>query len=255
MFWTGDTMMVRSGILMVAGAVVLCLDVITGDAQSRGPSFEVASIRPNTSGDAGSGSTRDPGRVTVYNMTLRDLIRQAYEVKLYQVTGGPDWLGSDRFDVVATTEGNPNQERLRLMMQRLLAERFGLVIHRERKQLPAYMLLAARGGARLEKAKDGKRSFSIFPLRGIIRGTGSSTAELADGLSGILDRPVLDQSGLRGSFDFQLEYAPLSASGAAGDAAPSVFTALQEQLGLKLEPTTAPIEIIVIDRVEQPTEN
>jgi uncharacterized protein (TIGR03435 family) len=78
---------------------------------------------------------------------------------------------------------------------------------------------------------------------------------LADGLSSVLDRPVLDQSGLKGAFDFQLEYAPLSASGAAGDATPSVFTALQEQLGLKLEPTTAPIEIIVIDRVEQPAEN
>ena len=219
-------------------------------------SFEVASIKPNRSGDPSSGASRLPGgRIVVTNNTLKELVRNAYEVKSYQIVGGPGWIDSDRFDVSAQADANANAGKLRVMMQFLLADRFKLKLHRETRTLPAYALVVAKNGSKLQTAGDGGSSLSIFRNRGAISAKTASMAQLANGLSNLLDRPVLDMSGLGGSFDFELHFEPFETQPAVDTPRTSIFTALEEQLGLKLESRMSPIEILVIDQASPPTEN
>ena len=219
------------------------------------PAFEVASVRRNLSGDISSSASRFPGgRITITNNTLKDLIRNAYDLKDYQVFGGPGWIQSERYDIAARAEGDPGPDKLRAMLQNLLAERLGLKVHRETKAIPAYQLVVSKEGSKLRKSKEAASSLSIFRNRGQITAKKTSLPQLANGLSGLLGRAVVDKTGISGSFDFTLEYAPLDIE-LPQDSLPSIFTALQEQLGLRLEARTLSMDVLVVDDAQQLVEN
>ncbi|HZQ53783.1 MAG TPA: M56 and DUF3738 domain-containing protein [Bryobacteraceae bacterium] len=211
-------------------------------------SFEVASVRPNKSGNNGSHWRDRPGMVTTANVSLKDLIRTAYDVRAYQISG-PDWLASARYDIAAKAPGSATRDQIHQMLRTLLAERFGLTVHREQKVFPVYELITAKHGPKLQAVQnDGHNSMNS--RKGAIAGEKVSMAGLAESLSRSLDRPVLDKTGFAGVFNFTLQWSPDEADG------PSIYTALEEQLGLKLISRKDPIELLVIDRVNRtPTEN
>ncbi len=257
------------------------------------PKFEVASIRPSTRCDTGarSGGGSSPGRLTLTCQSVEGLIGGAYvrfangqfstQPRGISIEGGPAWTRSERYDIKAKPEGDASFEMMNgPMLQALLEDRFKLKIHRETREVPVYALVVAKGGHKLQPFKEGSctpidiNKFTPPPDSNNChaRGTkkGSNQEVNAQGmrvddfsrifLNGALDRPVIDKTGITGRFDFHLEYAPDEATPflpAAPDPAggPSIFTALQEQLGLKLEPAKGPGEFRVIDSVERPSEN
>jgi uncharacterized protein (TIGR03435 family) len=235
------------------------------------PAFDAASVKPNLSGTGGFSMGTSHGRLTATNVPVRTLILKGFHAKEFQVTGGPGWLETERYDVVAKTENTSiGDNDLWLLLQPLLAERFKLRFHRETKQLPVYSLTVAKGGPKLKphvgddepnmsgRTGSGKASFV---------GTKISMARLADMLGEHTDRIVLDNTGLKGFYDFKLDWAredshePASISMLSslqeglGLTGPSLFTAVQEQLGLKLEPAKGPVEIIAIDSAEKASAN
>lgn len=229
------------------------------------PQFEVASVRPSGA-DATNGSSSintRTGRLTMTNATLRQCIVAAYRVKDYQLSGGPGWLNSDRYDIVAKADEGVKDDVLMPMLQTLLAERFQLAIHRETKMFQAYVLEVARNGPKLEKAEPEGGSNTNSSRNGTGQRTitaQTTMSRFAETLSRTLERPVVDRTGLDGRFNLKLEWtdsARPSGDGATPESVlgPSIFTAIQQQLGLKLEGQKAPIEILVIDRAEKATEN
>ena len=249
--------------------------------------FEVASVKPNTSGDGRVLITPQPGgRLNLVNVPLRFMIRYAYRVQDFQVVGGPDWLGTARFDVVAKAEaGNPSQEELQLMLRSLLADRFKLVVRPDRSEMPTYSLVQARAdgktGAQLRKsdANCGPASAPPAPGQfppcgsmvgfGSLKARGSTMPALATGLSTFAGRIVVDRTGLAGGYDVDLNWTPDQIPRPAGGGdqpvqvngvtvdpnGPSLFTALQEQLGLKLESARGPVDVLVVERAEKPAED
>ena len=227
--------------------------------------FEVASIKPADPNARGSSSHTDRRFMTIKNWTLKRLVQRAFGVEDYQVTGGPNWLDTYRFDINAKVDeaepelkGKEGQDRIKAMLESLLGERFEFQFHRETKQLPIYNLETAKSGFKLTAAKD-TGSSSTNSNNGRLTCKGVSMPAFAVFLSGNMERPVLDATGVLGVFDFKLEWSTQDVAAKAPDAnelaGPSIFTALQEQLGLKLESTKGPVEIIVVDHAEKPTEN
>jgi uncharacterized protein (TIGR03435 family) len=238
--------------------------------------FEVASVKANTSGDSrGGGRTLPGGRVIFTNESLRTVIRDAYGQN--DVLGGPGWVDSDKWDIAATAPPGQPDAPTRLMLQTLLAQRFKLVAHVEQQEQPVYALVMSGSDKRL-----GSRihpSVKECPITGKTCGTQSSigqatgsAAQLDDmtrTLSRLVGRRVIDRTGLTGRFDFTLTWTPDSlpprAPGTSPDQpitvngvkidpnGPSLVTAIQEQLGLKLESTKGPVDVLVIDHVEKPT--
>jgi uncharacterized protein (TIGR03435 family) len=258
------------------------------------PTFEVASVKPNKSGDQRVSIQMAPtGRYSATNVPVRMLLRQAFDVQDFQIVGGASWLGSDRFDIAAKPpDGITGPDQIRPMLRALLADRFKMVAHRETRDMPIYSLVVARVdgklGPKLSTAKvDCETRFAAArrgggpppnfntpgqPIEcgfmmapGTMNVGGMPMLELARGLSPIVGRIVIDKTGLQGRYDFQMTFAPEGRGfgpGPAGPDAPpvdpntpSLFTALQEQLGLKLESERGPVDVVVIDRVEQPTED
>jgi uncharacterized protein (TIGR03435 family) len=238
-----------------------------------GQSFDVASVKPSPA-DAksrrilgGPGST-DPGTVTMTNVDLLSLVTMAYGVNPYQIVG-PDWLGSTRFDIAAKVPPETTLEQYRLMLRNLLADRFKLAIHRDKKEGRQFELLVAKGGPKLKEsaaesaATDGG---SLQPPPGppspppgyngpltlFVRNC--SMEQFAARLSGLLGQPVANATGLTGVYEIRLQY---SLAGLQVDApSATIFDALQEQLGLKLAQKKGTIDLLVIDRVEKvPTAN
>ena len=235
------------------------LMLVVGSAQAPAPpEFEVASIKLTQHGRTPDGmshsSVGNPSPVSfaATNASLQMLLVWAYEVKDYQISG-PDWLNSDdaRYDIEAKTPAGASSKQMPEMLQTLLAQRFKLAFHRETRTLPLYYLVTAKGGPKLHEAPGGGNS-STNSRGGHLTAQHTSMAELGDSLSRHLGRAVVDQTGLTGAFDFTLDYA----ADDADTSRPSIFTALQEQLGLRLEATKGPVEVLVIDRAERvPTEN
>ena len=261
------------------------------------PQFEVASIKPAAPDARGTFIRTAPGgRLNISNMPLKKMIVLAWRIQPFQLSGGPSWMDSARYDISAKPEGNPARDQVPLMLQALLADRFELMIHRETKELPIYALVLANKdgklGPRLTESKEG----SCTPpdpskpppppepgkppslgCGGIMMSPKQFTAssvqvgDLTPMLSRILGRTVVDKTGLTGKFDMTMEWTPdesqamqaLPGGGPNGPAppppadpnGPSIFTAIQEQLGLKLESQKGPVEILVIDHVEKPSEN
>jgi uncharacterized protein (TIGR03435 family) len=267
---------------------VLAISVGPAIGQEAVPKFEVVSVKVNRSGSDGQSMQLLPGgRAVVTNSLLRPLIETAYALLPQQLVGGPEWLDSDRFDIVAQASENLTGSvpggppgRAQLMLQRLLAERFNLSVHTEIRELPIYELILARAdgrlGPRMSKAKTDcmplmaayGRGEAPLPPRsecgmsgrpGNVSARGARIAMFVSQLAGRTGRLVEDRTELAGGYDFDLEYVP--DAGGASDVSVSVgdgvslFTALEEQLGLKLRPVRAPVSVLVIDRVERPTEN
>lgn len=234
------------------------------------PAFEVATIKPSKPDEQGRGARVEGVSISVLNRTLTELMTLAYDVHPHQMIGMPAWSTTQRFDITgkADVEGQPNLDQLKIMLRKLLADRFQLAFHKEQKELPLYSLSLARGGSKISK-NDPKNA-----TQGIIsRGPGSvlfnnvTMDDFARMLqSSAVDRPVLNQTGLQGKFDFSLVWtpdqgqAPVAVPNAlAGlektDAPPDIFTAMQQQLGLRLEAAKLPIEVFMVDKVERPSDN
>jgi uncharacterized protein (TIGR03435 family) len=222
------------------------------------PSFEVASIKPAkyVGGPLRVRGKIEPDGIDFMNVTVQNCILRAYGVKPYQVIA-PDWIRKERYLIVAKAGGPAPQEKVLLMLQTLLADRFKLVLHRESREMQVYALVVAKGGPRLKaSASDGVTEVGGGDGPGI-NFQNAGIGELISVLTEESGRPVFDETGLTGKYDFRLVASDgrrPQPSAEPGDA-PSLFTAVQEQLGLKLEPRKAPIEILVVDRVERPTEN
>jgi uncharacterized protein (TIGR03435 family) len=218
--------------------------------------FEVATLKqsPPPAGDSidiNLGTARN-GKLTLANATLSECVRYAYSIVSDDLIGGPDWIKSRavRFDIVAQAPPDTSQDQLRQMLQTLLAERLKLALHREQKPLAYLALVQGRDGPKLPPATT---SLSNTHWGGRILDNRMSMPALAMLLSRFERRIVVDMTGLGGLFEVKLEWSPQNATGAPIDSAPgpSIFTAVQEQLGLKLESRKGPLEILVIDHAEK----
>jgi uncharacterized protein (TIGR03435 family) len=236
------------------------------------PSFEVATIKPSKPGSPGKGLVmRDPRTFMTINYTVADLISFAYGVHPRQITGGPNWIESDNFDISATPDppGLPNRKQIEIMVQKLLADRFKLTFHRDKKELSVFALTVLKTGPKLTASTGDPNGLPGLGLGGLgIANVRNGNMSDFTGFmqSVVLDRPVVDQTELAGRFDFQLKWTPDDSQfpGIKGqlpppkedaETQPDLFTAIQKQLGLKLEAVKAPVGVLVIDHVEKPSEN
>jgi len=239
----------------------LCsLLVLAGCAFAQTPSFDAASIKLNNSGPGPSSMRVIPGHVSMQNLSLRKILLNAYSIpddREYAVIG-PDWLSNERFDMEAAFPADTQIAQLRLMLQTFLADRFKLTAHKETRQLPNYTLVVAKGGAKITPAEAGQGQTS--GANGKFTATKISMGHFADLLARQTGFPVTDQTGLAGVYTFTLQWDPsaglnLGPSDTA-PAGPSIFTAIEEQLGLHLASGKAPAEVVVIDHIEKmPTAN
>ena len=312
---------------IASGVLVLAAGLAVGQPGEPKLEFEVASIKPSAPptpermfiGMRGGPGTPDPGQMTFTNFPLKYLVTNAYDVRPYQVTG-PGWLDTERFDIVAKVPEGTTKPQARVMLQNLLAERFGLKLHHDLKESQVYELVVDKGGPKLKPAavqaeppasekseapppgppqvdKNGVPKLDrpgmmmmmrLGPAgpRVLLTGRGQTLAELASNLGNQVNRPVVDKTGLSGKYDFALEFAPEPGAGgpaglpplplpppggagnpAAGpgpapadsqppEPAATIFTAIRDQLGFKLDPKRAPLDVLVIDHIEKtPTEN
>jgi uncharacterized protein (TIGR03435 family) len=256
---------------LVAGGVV------AQAAQSQAPTFDVVSIKRNVSGSFPVGpEARAGGSFVATNATLERIVRFAYDVPDYQVAGGFDWVRTNRFDIEARAGRDVPSEEIKRMVQAVLESRFQLVIRREQRQLPTYTLLVARDDKRLGPNLRPSAAGCDLPVgRGetteerrtpnggvATRRTCASIAALVSSLSNALRGPVEDKTALTGLWDYELSFtgerrrnADTAAIARDPNDAPALFTAVQEQLGLKLEPGRGPVDVLVIESAAQPTEN
>jgi bla regulator protein blaR1 len=221
------------------------------------PQFEVASVKPTATKDGSLTFDFPPGgRFTARNLTVQMLLRIAYELQDYQISGGPAWITSAGFDIQASSgTGELPREQVRKMVQALLADRFHLALHRETRQLPIYTLVVGKTRPKLQ-AGDSSAPSSYSVKMGQLSTRKMSMATLANILASDVKRPVSDETGLKGEFAFTLLWTTgLGESDVGQSSRPSLFTAVEEQLGLKLESGKGPVEVFVIDRVEKPSEN
>jgi uncharacterized protein (TIGR03435 family) len=281
------------GSLTLPAALVFA---VAGVAAQQGaePSFDVVSIKRNMIGFAADTVHLEGGRFTASNVTVDQLVANAYRVRTDLIVGGPEWIrdrpgppatGEVRFDVIATIPAGTPPEQVPLMLQRLLADRFQLKAHIGPEQRSTYALVLARPDKRLgpkltRSAQDCRAEIDGGPLRAPVRrttedgkpvcgmmlgraiiGGGLTMKFLAYALSIYSGRTVVDHTGLDGPFDYELRYAPPPAAAGGGnppaatDNQPSIFVAIQEQLGLKLEPSVEPVQVVVVDSVSMPTDN
>jgi uncharacterized protein (TIGR03435 family) len=274
---------VRATALLALAALVL--------AQDARPQFEVASIKLAPADARGRMfGSRGPGMFNTENMPVKALIANAYDVKDFQLSGGPSWISAEGYTInaKARAEGTPEErfKKMKLMLQVLLEDRFQLKFHRESKEMPIYALTVAKGGLKLppadcipfdEKNRPAPPGPGQPPIRfcgnmrisrngpnSVFDAYGTTTSGLVGWLSSVTNRVVIDKTGHIGTFDAKFEYAPdLLQSAPVGEAsgapppetAPGLFTILQEKLGLKLESERGPVEILVLDRVERPSDN
>ena len=317
--------------IMSAGLTVLFTSCAAlAQTAENSPTFEAASVKPAAPivgnrimvGMRGGPGTPDPGQITYNNVTLKNVLTNAYGVKGFQISG-PGWLDSERYDIVAKVPRGATKAEFMVMLQNLLAERFKLTLHREKKDLPMYALVVGKNGPKMKESVDapapkegdaqkvggpaaddpppspgklpmGKDGFPVLPpsmggrggtsmifMNGNIRLTANrqTMSGLSDMLSGQFDLPVVDMTGLTGKYDFTLYFAPEGLSGMRlpgglppppgeagpetpmasppdGQSNPNLFSALQEQLGLKVEQRKGPVDLLVIDHLEKtPIEN
>jgi uncharacterized protein (TIGR03435 family) len=280
--------------------MVLLLGMLSqGSAQTK-PSFEAAAVKPSISGDNRVAILGQPGgRFVATNATLKMLMGVAYRVRDFQISGGPSWVATERWNIEAKAEegsippptGLPDPtvpNPLMLMVQSLIEDRFQLKMHSETKELPVYELVIAKSGSKMKLSEDqspfrppergspppsppqrggptlrGSMRFG----RGELEANGVPLFNFIQALSQPLGRPVIDKTGLKGLYDIQLQWTPELGQGPVvsggpeppppppDSSGPSIFNAIQEQLGLRLESAKGPVEIWVIDSVQKPTEN
>jgi uncharacterized protein (TIGR03435 family) len=270
-------------LLMVAVSATVPSLAQTADPprETASPVFEVATVKLNKSGVSGSHSSLDNDRFTATNVSLKNVMQyQAYGIPEPRILDGPKWLNTERFDIQAKADSatldalkplrrEDRQLQIQRMFQQLLADRFKLTVHWETRELPVYAMIVAKNGSHLQATKQTDDGASISTNNGELTARGVTMAEIARALtqelSRELGRVVVDKTGVDGRYDITLRWTPESGAApvsyGAGDTAsqpdagPSIFTAFQEQLGLKLESTKGPVQVLVIDHVEMPSEN
>jgi uncharacterized protein (TIGR03435 family) len=264
---SGATISTRIALIFLAATALASAQQPQQDPSAETASFEVASVKPNNSGLQTSGTHSQPGgSLTATNVTLKSVIASAYEVRTFQIEG-PAWLDAARFDITARApEGTP--DRLRpVMLRTLLATRFGLVAHFDTRERSVYALVPLRSdgrlGPQLKKSQlvcSGSApsggfcglNTSVGNTGGRIIGGGLPMDRVAAALANFaVDQAVINRTGLDGVFDFELQFSRLPSNERPDT--PSIFTAVQEQLGLKLEAARGPVQFLMIDKVEQPT--
>jgi uncharacterized protein (TIGR03435 family) len=253
--------------------LVMALFVVSLQAQR----FEVASIKPNNSAERNAAwTTGSGGRFTGTNLPLKFLILTAWQLKDSQLSGLPGWTEVEKYDISAKGESDPAGKKMLPMMQSLVADRFQLRFHWVNKQQTVYALVPAKGGIKLKASKEGTcvvrgpdeppvapgekgpAFCGNYSVRGsLMDATRIQIGQLLAALGTQLDYPLIDKTGLKGAYDVHLTWNPDESvnDGADNSAGPSIFTALQEQLGLRLESTKGPVRVMVIDHVERPSEN
>ncbi|HVY94139.1 MAG TPA: TIGR03435 family protein [Bryobacteraceae bacterium] len=243
-------------ILLVAAVVALWVSV-AGAAE-----FEAASLKPSTAGGGRGSMKMDSTRLTYTNVSVRDCIMSAWNVKDYQIDG-PDWLRSDRYDLVATAAAPAEEDALKGMLQSLLLERFHMKMHLETRELPVYAMVVSKGGAKLKDAAAPGRPAIRMNGGGVVF-TSVTIADLIELMTRAhlaeLDRPVVDDTGLTGRYDVTVNLfgtqEEMTSALSKRDFGSSIFTLIQEQLGLKLEPKKLPLQMVVVDQAERtPSEN
>jgi uncharacterized protein (TIGR03435 family) len=270
-FEEGDAMLRQT----VLAALFLSTYVIVAQSPALRPkfdAFEVATIKP-VDPDAKAGRyivMQSPHRFFAKNYTLKLLIAAAYSLNPRTISGGQGWIESDHFDILAVTPGDvqPTHDEQMTMLRNLLAERFKLTFHREQKVFSIYELTVGRSGPKLKESTSpptdpAQLISTVYPERIVLPARNTTMAEFATLMQrAILDRPVVDKTGLFGRYDFDLEWAP-DESQFGGEVPPPpaetpaapLFTAIQEQLGLKLEATRGPVSALVIDKAQRPSAN
>src|SRR5215471_1350618 len=241
-------------------------------AANANPAFEVATIKPSDPNRPGKLFTLRGQEVVTINTTISDILTMAYDLHPKQIVGGPAWLETDKYDVTGKPDvpGKPNVAQMKIMLQKLLADRLQLKFHREKRDLNAYVLTVGKTGKKFSKSEldpQGNPGLFFGPPPVTLRVTNAPMSQFASLLQqAVLDKPVVDQTGLTEKYDFMLKFTPepgqmMGLGGAPpqppdnADAPPEIFTAIQRQLGLKLESTKAPADVIVIDHIDRPSEN
>jgi len=227
------------------------------------PGWEVATIKPHDPAVSRENVAIRGRHFVIENKSVQDLVTIAYGLQAQQVQGGPGWFSSDKYDVDGTpdVQGQPNRRQMQAMVQKLLADRFGLVLHREKKEMGVYAITVPEAGHKMAKSLGDPNGLpnqngSHDASGRVDRYTNVSMADFAFILQMMLSKPVLDQTGLSGRFDFVLKWTPDDEKPTdEAVASPGIFTAMQEQLGLKLEAVKAPADVLVIDKVERPSAN
>jgi uncharacterized protein (TIGR03435 family) len=235
------------------------------------PGYEVATIKPTDPDHARGGFTLQGRHVVAGNFTVEGMITLAYNLHATQLIGGPDWMKTDHFDmdILPDHEGLPSLEQARGIVRKLLADRFALKFHYDTKQLSVYVLSVAKAGPKLTKSgADPNSPPGMGGPPGTMMMRNGSMEEFAQVMQAVLDRPVLDQTGLKDRYDLKLRWTPDESqyggripppntdNGTANtDSLPSLFTAIQEQIGLKLDAVKAPAKVMVIDSLEKPSAN
>jgi len=250
-------------------------------AANADPAFEVATIKPSDPTRPGKVFTVRGRDIITINTTLNDLVTMAYNLHARQITGAPAWFDSDKYDLTGRPDvpGQPSVAQIKVMVQKLVADRFQFKFHREKKELSVYAISVAKTGAKISKSTADPNGLPGLFFGGAGPGGGinfnvrnATMAEVANTLQGsVLDRPVVDQTGLAEKYDFIVKFTPdpgqMAGFGPGGqpgsppaaadnpDAPPDLFSAFQQQLGLKIETSKAPVDVLVIDKVEKPSAN
>jgi len=235
------------------------------------PKFDVVTVKPSDPNRPGKLFTMRGRHILTINTTVNDMISMGYAVHVKQIVGAPEWFASEKFDIdgVPDVEGQPNSDQFKLLIQDALAQRFGLKFHHDKRELPVYALTVAKGGPKMNVTINKPTDPRNFLFRGLgkLMVTNSTMEDVCHGFQGaVMDKPVVDHTGLTDRYDFNLNWtpdqsqfaqmgAPTAPASEDPNAPPSLYTALQEQLGLKLESTKAQADVLVIDNAEKPSAN
>ncbi len=243
-----------------------------GQRATEPPEYEVASIKPNTDNDFRFAFRIEPdGMLAAIGITLKRLMMTAYNVQVFLIVGGPGWVASRRWDLQAKPNRAASPDQIRPMLRALLEDRFQLHSHSETRDIPIYELVVDRKGSKVPTAKDTETRPIVRAATGSIELTNATSATFASQLSYALAQPVIDKTSLSGNFDFAIKWTPEPGEDGGPTTAglppgtqnqpassldgPSIFTAIREQLGLRLKSGRGPVEVVVIDDVQTPTAN
>jgi len=231
-------------------------------ARDANPTFEVAVIKRADPDDRNQRFSLNGRRIVIENNTMANIICFAYSIQKSQIINAPQWFNDQPWNIegVPDVEGVPSWPQYRQMLRTLLATRFGLVVHPDKRELSVYAITVAKGGPKLEKSKSDPDALSDQSGHGVgqaqyMKFTNDSMANFAETMQLMVDKPVVDQTNLSGRYDFSLLWTPDTMRATPTDTAPSLFTAVQEQLGLKMEATRAATKVLVIDAATLPTQN
>ena len=235
------------------------------------PSFEVATVKPSDPAQQGKGFGGPPRKFQTRNTTLNDLIAFVYSLNSKQILSGPAWMESEKFDITTgqpDVPGAPNEKQIKSMLRKVIEQRFAMKYHMDKKEMSAYVLTVAKTGPKLTKTEGDPNTPGafLFTKLGSLTVRNQSMEDFAHGMQGaVFDRPVVDHTGLQGRWDFSLKWTPdetqFTVFGVkivpndAPDAPPPVFTAIQEQVGLKLDAGKPMVDVMVLDHVEKPSDN